>query len=107
MQRGRDYRVVQDEIWDVPDMDEARELLRLGLARIPDPAPVVYETKVVTPAAPEVAANLPFRVLRHADKGPASIHQTGGPLLPIPDLPPPGTSDSGRRKAGRSGDASR
>lgn len=62
--------VVPGEIFSVPD-DVGRQLLSKGVAAFADPPRIVYETKVVTPSAPEVRARDPFQFIPLAPAAPA------------------------------------
>lgn len=86
--------------------EEARQLIALGLARTPDPPRVVYETKIITPEAPQVAARDPFQFIPvghvpvpdHAD--PPALAAVRDRVLADADVPPERTADS-QRKRGR------
>ena len=80
--------------------DVARELLQGGVVKV---APIIrYETKVIHPEAPEVAALPgPFRVLRDADTAePGEVLAHGDAVLQRPDPPAPRTDRAmrGRRR---------
>ena len=79
---------------------EQTDWTRSGLATFEAPR-VVYETKVVLPEAPEVASPLPFRLMHHADEGPAAVGKAGYPSVPAPDMAQQRT-DRGRRRRGQS-----
>ena len=78
--------------------DVARQLLRSGAARLPDPPRVLYETKVVVPEAPEVGARLPFRDVPLPDPQPPAVAAEGDSVLPAADVPQPGTAHPGGRR---------
>ncbi len=88
--------VVLGQEFDCED-HTARELIGLGHARIPDPPQVLYETKVVTPEAPQVSARQPFHHLPLSDKEQTAVAPQSDPLLPAADLPEPGTAHPLRR----------
>jgi len=100
-QVGTGYKVRKDQVFEVTERSEIDELLRRGLARIPDPPRVVYQTKVIRPAAPEVAASSVFRDVHHADDAqPVTVPPEGDPVLSGTDARAERAADSGRR-AGR------
>lgn len=93
------------------DPTTANQLVANGLAEMRTMKKVVYQAKVVTPEsstptveAPEVSARpQPFRdsPVHHAESSPVAT--AGDPVLSEPDVPKPGTPDSGvRRGRGRS-----
>jgi hypothetical protein len=78
----------------------AEKLCRSGSARR-----VLYEMKVIAPAAPEVSARDPFCFLPVFDAQPGRLAAESDPVLPDAELPEPRTADSGKRggrKASRS-----
>ena len=82
------------------DEDVARQLLRAGLVKKPDPPVMVYETKVVSPEAPEAAPREAFRDLPLPDAEPTGMAAEGDSVLSAPDVPQPGTAHT-RGRAGR------
>jgi hypothetical protein len=90
---------------DLPD-SLAEELLKNGVARKPDAPRVVYETKIVTPEAPEVASST-FRDVHVSHAQSAPIPLAGDPVLPGTDVPEPRVAYRGRRRSGRQNSNSR
>ena len=80
--------------------DVARQLLRAGLVKAPDPPAMVYETKVIVPEVPEAAARDVFRDVSLPDAEPAVLAPEGDQELSMPDLPAQRTDDP-RGRAGR------
>ncbi len=86
--------------------DLGRHLIQNGLAHRADPPKVLYETKVVTPEAPEVSPRLPFHNLPLHHEEQAGVATESNPMLPGSDLPTPRTlSRLGRRGRARLGSA--
>lgn len=73
----------------------AETLIRQGGARR-----VLYETKIIQPAAPEVTAAHaePFRLVHLPDPKPAAVAEPGDRVLPGADIPAQRAGDSGQRK---------
>jgi hypothetical protein len=82
------------------DDDVARQLLRAGLVRKPDPPVVVYETKVILPAVPEAAPRDAFRDMSLSDEEPTGVAAGGDPVLSTADVSQSGTADP-RGRIGR------
>ena len=80
--------------------DVARQLLRAGLVKKPDPPVMVYETKVLIPEAPEAAPRDAFRNVPLPDSEPAGMATEGNRELSAGDIPAPRTDDP-RGRAGR------
>lgn len=97
--RGEYGYVREGEVFDVRD-DLGRELLQLGNVRVPDPPKVIYETKIVTPEAPEVASS-PFRDVHLPDQGPVEVSGPFHCVLSGTDISTLRVVDRGRRGAGR------
>src|ERR1035438_9212162 len=74
----------------------ARSLIERGLARPWKEPKVLYETKVITPEAPEVSARPPFRNVPVSDAEPAPVAPAGDPVLPRSDVSKPRTAHPGR-----------
>lgn len=92
--------ILPGQLFEVEKEQLGLDLLSKGLARLPDPPRVMYETKVVVPLAEvqaQVAAS--FRDLHLPDPEPAPVATRVDPVLPSPDPPKPRTTD--RRKWGR------
>lgn len=88
---------------EIEDEMIARQLLRLGHVRLPDPPRVVYETKVIIPEAPEVSARPSFREsppgdVPVPDPKPQGMAPAGDPLFPETDVSPSRTADRGGRR---------
>lgn len=83
--RGAYGRVTTGQQFTAPD-SIGHDLIRRGLARLVA-APFVYETKIVTPEAPEVAAGLPFRERDLPDSEPAPPAADGDHVLSSADVP--------------------
>ena len=104
--RGEYGIVVPDQLFECSD-ETAQELLKSGLVRNALPPRVQYETKVITPEAPEVSPREPFPGhLPMLDKKPETVATEGDPLFHGANLPPLGTTDP-RGRGGRSGPHSR
>ena len=91
--------VTMGQEFDAED-DVARQLLRAGLVKRPDPPTMVYETKVIAPEVPEAAPRDVFRDVSLPDAEPAGMAPEGDQQLSAPDLPAQRTDDPGGR-AGR------
>src|SRR5580704_6511680 len=78
----------------------ARQLLRAGLVKRPDPPVMVYETKVIVPEAPEAAPRDAFRDVPLPDAEPAGVAREGNRELSTADVPMP-RADDPRGRAGR------
>ena len=90
------------------DDDVARQLLRTGLVRKPDPPRVLYETKVIVPESPEAAPRPGFRDVPVPDAEPAPVASESDPLLRASDVSRQGASDPrGRSTRKASGPAGR
>lgn len=90
------------------EIDEVQglQLLKLGTARIAGPPTMLYETKIITPAAPQVSAREPFRDGALPNEEPPAVAPEGDRVLPGADVSEQGAANhSGRR--GRSGPAAR
>ena len=87
--------------------DVARQLLRAGLVKRPDPPAMVYETKVIEPEVPEAALRDIFRDVSRPDAEQTGVAREGDQELPMPDLPAQRTDDprgrSGRKASGSGG----
>ena len=96
-------------VFHTPD-DIGRQLITMGIARIDAPPAVLYETKVVTPEAPQVSARdiFPGPTSDGAlpDAQPEGLAPEGDPLLSGAEVQEPGAPDSGRRSK-RSGSGSK
>ncbi len=77
--------------------DVGNHLLHKGLAFPALPPKVHYETKVVTPEAPEVSPREPFRDLSVSDAKPEEVAAASNPVLSQTDVPESGTADPGGR----------
>lgn len=99
--RGVYGLVVPGQTFDCPD-DVAAELLKKEVARMALPPRVQYETKVVTPEAPEVSARQPFRDVPVLDAQPETVAPESDRVFSTTDLPPLRTDDP-RGRGGRSG----
>lgn len=78
----------------------ARDLMSRGLARPADPPRVVYETKVITPEAPEVSPRpLPFRLGTVPDEGQTGVDPDRDRVLEQPDVPEKRAPNRRKRKA--------
>lgn len=82
--------------FDVPP-DIAKQLLESGVANIPPAPKILYETKVVTPEAPEVSPRPPFRDVPVSHAASPSVAPKSHSVLPAANLPGQRTTDSGRR----------
>ncbi len=91
--------VTTGQEFDAED-DVARQLLRAGLVKKPDPPAMVYETKVIVPEVPEAAPRDVFRDLPLPDAEPAAVAGEGDQQLSAPDLPTQRADDS-RGRTGR------
>ena len=80
--------------------DVARQLLRAGLVKKPDPPTMAYETKVIVPEVPEAAPRDVFRDLRLPDAEPAAVAPEGDQELSAANVPAQRTVDS-RGRSGR------
>jgi len=84
--------------------DVARQLLRAGLVKRPDPPAMVYETKVIVPEVPEAAPRDVFRDVSLPDSEPAVMAAEGDQELSAADLQTPRTNDpvgrAGRKAPG-------
>ncbi len=87
--------------------DVARQLLRAGLVKRPDPPAMVYETKVIVPKAPEAAPRDVFRDVSLHDAEPTGMAPEGNRELSAADVQTPRTDDSrgrtGRKPSGSAG----
>ena len=87
--------------------DVARQLLRAGLVKRPDPPAMVYETKVIEPEVPEAAPRDVFRDVSLSHAEPAGMAPEGDQEFSAADLLPPRTDDprgrSGRKASGSGG----
>ena len=88
--------VVAGDGFDVEDAT-GRQLMSAGLARRADPPRVQYETKVITPEAPEVSARQPFRDSALPHEEPPSVAPESDSLLPPANVSESGAADRGRR----------
>src|SRR3954453_18400485 len=75
------------------DDDVARQLIRNGLVKRPDPPAMVYETKVIVPEVPEAAPRDAFRDLPVPDPQSAGVAPEGNRELSDADVSPPRTDD--------------
>ena len=82
------------------DDDVARQLLRAGLVKRPDPPVMLYETKVVSPEAPEAAPREAFRDVPLSDAEPTHVAGECNPEFSEPNVSVPRT-DTPRGRAGR------
>jgi hypothetical protein len=82
------------------DEDVARQLLRAGLVKRPDPPAMVYETKVIVPEVPEAAPRDAFRDVSLPDTEPAGMAPESNRELSEADLPAQRIDDP-RGRAGR------
>lgn len=82
--------------FDAPD-DVAKQLMANGVARHPDPPRVVYQTKVITPEAPEVSARHPFRHSGMFDAESAELAAEGDSSVPESDVSERGVAHPGGR----------
>jgi hypothetical protein len=98
--RGEYGTVVPDQEFDVRD-EVANELLKSGMVRHATPPRVEYETKVITPEAPEVGPRQPFRDVLVPNPKQEDVVAEGNPVLSAANLSSGGTPDFGRR-GGRS-----
>jgi hypothetical protein len=82
--------------------DEGNQLLQKGLARLAY-RPVHYETKVITPEAPEVKPGgvLPFRDVPVIDAEPPALAALVAAVRAVPDVPAPGDPDRVERRGYR------
>ena len=78
--------VTMGQEFDAED-DVARQLLRAGLVKRPDPPAMVYETKVIVPEAPEAAPRDAFRDMPLSDAEPQEVASESDRMLPAADLP--------------------
>lgn len=96
-------------VFHTPD-DIGRQLIAMEIARIDAPPAVLYETKVVTPEAPQVSTRDAFPGPTSdgalPDAPPQGVAAESDPVLPETDIPEPGAPDSGRRSK-RSGSGSK
>lgn len=87
-----------------PTDERAHDLLKRGLARKKEEPVIQYETKVVTPEAPEVSPRHPFRDVPVPDAEPEDVAPEGDSGVPDADVQNGGNAHSGRRGR-RSGSA--
>src|SRR5665213_3869625 len=89
------------------DEDVARQLLRAGLVKRPDPPVMVYETKVIVPQAPEAAPRDVFRDVSLPDPELAGMASEGDQELSAANVQTPRTDDprgrTGRKPSGSRG----
>ena len=88
--------VVAGDGFEVEDAT-GHQLITAGLARRAETPRVQYETKVITPEAPEVSARQPFRELSLPHAEPPSVAPESDRVVPPTDLSQSGVVDRGRR----------
>lgn len=97
--------VTADQGFECRD-DLATELLKGGMVRNALPPKVQYETKVITPEAPEVSARQPFRDVPVPDQKSQGVAPEGDRMFSESDLSTNRTTDPrgrGRRSGSHSG----
>ena len=82
---------------NVTDDDAVKELLRSGVASIPPPPRIFYETKVVT-APPEGAGNTFRHLYMPNDKPEVEVAPSGDPVVQVANVSTEAAPASPRRR---------